>query len=109
MRTASDQNLQPQPTRVADQGKKPKLINRDFARWRSLGESNPCFSLERAKSIRSMTILKRVDVNPDSSARAGATAPSFAPETTQLKRNERDRIETKRQQHQRSQSLSRRS
>jgi hypothetical protein len=28
--------------------------------WRSLGESNPCFSLERAKSIRSMIILKRV-------------------------------------------------
>jgi putative ABC transport system substrate-binding protein len=34
---------------------------------------------------------------------------SFAPETTHPKRNERDRIETKRQQHQRSRSLSRRS
>jgi hypothetical protein len=27
---------------------------------RSLGESNPCFSLERAKSIRWMIIMKRV-------------------------------------------------
>ena len=28
--------------------------------WRSLGESNPCFSLERAKSIHLMIIAKRV-------------------------------------------------
>jgi hypothetical protein len=30
------------------------------ALWRSLGESNPCFSLERAKSIHLMIIAKRV-------------------------------------------------
>jgi hypothetical protein len=50
-------------------------------KWRSLGESNPCFSLERAKSIRLMIIVKRVrrwrptDVNPGSFAQAGVTAP----------------------------------
>ena len=30
--------------------KKPKEIKRDTRAWRSLGESNPCFSLERAAS-----------------------------------------------------------
>jgi hypothetical protein len=32
----------------------------NFRLWRSLGESNPCFSLERAKSIDLMIIAKRV-------------------------------------------------
>jgi hypothetical protein len=36
------------------------IYQRFLSRWRSLGESNPCFSLERAKSIRSMIILKGV-------------------------------------------------
>lgn len=40
---------------------------------------------------------------------SGRYCTSFAPETTQPKRNERDQIQTKGQQNQRSQSLSRRS
>jgi hypothetical protein len=38
---------------VLERGKLAEMscdINDKFRRWRSLGESNPCFSLERAAS-----------------------------------------------------------
>ena len=37
-----------------NQAEKFKDSKCDFGGWRSLGESNPCFSLESAKLIRSM-------------------------------------------------------
>ena len=36
------------------------MMSQNIVLWRSLGESNPCFSLERAKSIHLMIIAKRV-------------------------------------------------
>jgi hypothetical protein len=68
---------------------------RGFVRkWRSLGESNPCFSLERPKSVRSMIILKRSTAIETFRCQSRLVCTRrhdrtrFALETTQPKRKE---------------------
>jgi hypothetical protein len=72
-------------------------FQRFWNRWRSLGESNPLFSQvdplddhpEKSSAIETYRCQSRLVCT----SRRDRT--SFAPETTQPKRNERDRIETK--------------
>ena len=69
--------------------------------WRSLGESNPCFSLERGQvdPLHDHREESSVMETYGCQSRLGCTSrrdrTSFAPETAQPKRRERDRTETK--------------
>jgi hypothetical protein len=49
---------------------------------------------------RPLCVERLADANPGSAMRAKRHHTSFAPETLQTKRNERDQIQTKRQQNQ---------
>jgi hypothetical protein len=104
-----DRLISPHPNLVTEAGLKPVWFRIDCYgtsislchSWRSLGESNPCFSLERGQvdPLHDHREESSVMETYGCQSRLGCTSrrdrTSFAPETAQPKRRERDRTETK--------------
>ena len=105
-----DRLISPHPNLVTEAGLKPVWFRGSTVmehrsayatRGGSLGESNPCFSLERGQvdPLHDHREESSVMETYGCQSRLGCTSrrdrTSFAPETAQPKRRERDRTETK--------------